>query len=97
MGLSPAYLFGGDALMYSSGGYEKDASLRRRWSLYGEAGGTADLAHWGRYALQVGPVLGYDFFNLQPGLPLKDHLSYLGLRLGLVLPGKNNTTGHDKH
>ena len=91
-GISPAYLFSGDALMYNPGasGYEKNTGLYRHWSLYGEAGFTADLFRVGPAVISGGPLVQYGFSGIQKPAPVKDHLNYAGIRLGIALPSKVN-------
>ncbi|TDX00770.1 hypothetical protein [Dinghuibacter silviterrae] len=92
LGLSPAFLFSGDALMYAPNavGYEKNKTLYRHLSLYGEMGGMIDLWRSGRFALEAGPFIQYGFSGIQKATPVKDHLNYAGLRLGIAIPSKSN-------
>ena len=91
-GMSGAFLFSGDALMYEPNvsGYTKSSLLYRHWSLYGELGFSVDLVHAGWFVLQAGPVVQYGFTGLEKPAPVKDHLNYAGIRLDMVLPVKTN-------
>jgi len=89
-GLSIAYLFSGEALMYApdESGYVKNSSLLRHWSGYWETGLKFDVWHIGKHALDAGPVFQYGLSGLQKGAPVSDHLNYIGIQLGFTLPGK---------
>lgn len=91
LGVAPAYLFSGDALMYNPeySGYEVSKTLYRHWQFSGELGLMGNLFRFrdGK-RITIGPFLQYGFPSLQKPAPVQDHLNYAGIRLDLGLPGK---------
>jgi hypothetical protein len=88
VGFSPAYLFTGNALMYTPDGegYQTNKLLYRHLSLYGDVGATMDLWRSRWCTLEAGPFMQYGFSGIQKATPVKDHLNYAGLRVGIALP-----------
>lgn len=91
LGVAPAYLFSGDAVMYNPeySGYEVSKGLYRHWQWSGEIGLTGNLFRFrdGK-SITIGPFLQYGFSSLQKPAPVQDHVNYAGIRLDLGLPGK---------
>lgn len=92
LGVTPAWLFSGDALMYnpSYSGYEVAKSLYRHLQLSGEVGFRATILRFKGGDVGAGPFLEYGFSNLQKLTPVRDHLNYTGIRLDLSLAGKTS-------
>jgi len=92
LGVAPAWLFSGDALMYnpSYSGYEVAKSLYRHLQLSGELGFSATILRFKGGDVGAGPFLEYGFSNLQKFAPVSDHLNFAGVRLDLSLVGKTS-------
>jgi hypothetical protein len=91
-GVTIGYMIADNALSYSTSevAYQHaPPDLFRKWTVYWQGGLECTLGQLGRYGFFTGPLVQYDLSGLQAGAVNHDHLSYAGIRLGIVLNRKN--------